>query len=120
MGSGTTEAEKAASAVAFGKLAHKLQKQQCAGTEVTVTVAGTGVLETSGSRLHHCFRRIFLLLIFMKEVLFMQEGVARLQGMQSGSDGMGEYGGQGEVTLTETFGCTHREPCFWKFFRIMV
>ncbi len=120
MGSGTTEAEKAAFAVAFGKLPYKFQKQQSTGTEVTVTVAGTGVLETSGGCLYHRFRRIFLLLIFMKEVLFMNEGIACLQGMQSGSDGMGEYGVQGEVTLTETFGCTHREPCFWKFFRIMV
>lgn len=119
MGSGTTEAEKAAFAVAFGKLPYKFQKQQSTGTEVTVTVAGASVLETSGGCLHHCFRRIFLLLIFMKEVLFMSEDIACLQGMQSRSDGMGKYGGQGEVTLAETFGCTHEEPRFWKFFRIM-
>lgn len=40
----------------------------------------------------------------------MQEGVTRLQGMQSGCNGMGEYGGQGKVTLAETFGCTHGTP----------
>ena len=112
MGSGTSKAEKAAFAVAFGKLSYKFQKQQSAGTEVTVTVAGTGDLQTSGSCLHHCFRRIFLFLIFMKEILFMNQGIACLQGMQSGSDGMGEYGGKGKVTFAETFGCTHGEPRF--------
>jgi len=111
MGSGTTEAEKAAFAVAFGKLAHKLQKQQCAGAEITVTVAGTGVLETRGGSLQDLFGRI-LLLIFMKEVSFMNEGITCLQGMQSGGDGIGEYGGKGKVTLAETFGCTHVEPRF--------
>ena len=44
MGSAAPKAEKAAFAVAFGELSYEFQKQQRAGAEVTVTVAGADLL----------------------------------------------------------------------------